>query len=613
MSSALPQPGALFEQKYRLKSVLGEGGFARIYLAVEEELRRPVALKVLRTSLQRVESRGEVTAERFRREARLVAGLRDPHTITLYDHGQTDDELLYLVFEYVDGSSLDEVLEHSDPLDPERVVTILKQTLMSLEEAHAQGVLHRDIKPGNIMLYEHLGRPDQVKLLDFGIAKAVLSEDDATRARDLTRADSIVGTPRYMAPEQFRNRDPEPASDIYSLGLVAYELLVGNRAVEADSLPNIVAEHVSGDPVQLPEEDLGAPALRRIVDRMLEPDLEDRYSRAAEVLEDLEELEERGIGRGERGAGRAPGARVEEAEAPTRKIPSSVEVQQSASGASKRAAVAGESGDRTPTDVGEAPTDRSTARSTVVKVAAVSVGVAAAAFFSTYLADRYGLLAEFVDAGPGRASGAEEMEIQRIEIDTIPTGALLEIDGAYVGESPVGVSPSNFEFPAIVEAKTGDGRSARTELEGPRSELTLRLSGRDGGTTRDRRDTGSSTEGGTPDDEPNDVEDETSHEPARVGADDEPNPESDEEREAVVGPGSDSAATGNQDSAGSRAGEDPPSGTGGARETSGRDRETEPSGGDEKSRETSASEDDSGAGGDSQFIDLTETEEEEDG
>src|SRR5690606_38246189 len=140
---------------------------------------------------------------RFQQEARLVSRLRSPFTITMYDYGRTPSGLLYMVLEYVSGQSIAELLAGGAPVAPQRVVKILNQILISLHEAHALGMLHRDLKPANIMVYEHLGQADQVKLLDFGIAK-VIGDSHQQRNIDLTSDGNIIGTPRYMSPEQIR-------------------------------------------------------------------------------------------------------------------------------------------------------------------------------------------------------------------------------------------------------------------------------------------------------------------------------------------------------------------------------------------------------------------------
>jgi len=172
---------------------------------------------------------------------------------------------------------------------PERAVNIVLQVLSSLEEAHARGVLHRDVKPPNIMLYSHMGRRDQVKVLDFGLAKSI--DDPVFNADnpDLTDDEVLIGTPRYMSPEQIRGHRLAPSTDIYSLGLVFYELLVGEKAVMAKSTMNTLARHINEVPIRLPDELEVDSALRNIVNRMIEKDVSDRYASASAIMADLEE------------------------------------------------------------------------------------------------------------------------------------------------------------------------------------------------------------------------------------------------------------------------------------------------------------------------------------
>ena len=280
MTSHLLNVGETFEGRYRITGTLGKGGFAIVFRARQIELDREVALKVLLPeelseddsqesqptdiSGPTGDSYSQELARRFKREAKLVSQLRDPHTITMYDYGETDDGLLYMVFEYVDGKDLKKVVSGQGGLAAERVVGILRQVLESLHEAHSHGVLHRDLKPANIMLYEHLGKVDQVKLLDFGIATRVLdkTQEDLT---SLTQEGSIVGTPRYMAPEQIRGEDLTPAADLYSLGLVAFYMLTGDKPIPGSNSVEIIARQVTPEPIRLPP-DLDLPAgLRRVL------------------------------------------------------------------------------------------------------------------------------------------------------------------------------------------------------------------------------------------------------------------------------------------------------------------------------------------------------------
>src|SRR5690554_273746 len=294
MGDNFPKPGGIFQNRYRIGSVIGHGGFAQIYQAEQIDLGRQVALKVLNPGLRGNDAHGQEVAERFRREAKLVASLRDPHTITMHDYGRTDDALLYMVFEYIDGRTLSGLVRDEGKISARRAVKILRQCLSSLQEAHALGVLHRDIKPANIMVYEHIGRTDQVKVLDFGIAKSVLAGEESN-GQDLTQAGMIIGTPRYMAPEQLRGTPLGPQTDLYSLGLVAYELLAGQKAIELDSMVSIITRQVSNEPIQLPEHIGVSPRLAALVNGMLHKSERERFQNAGEVLRALDALSEQDL------------------------------------------------------------------------------------------------------------------------------------------------------------------------------------------------------------------------------------------------------------------------------------------------------------------------------
>ncbi len=287
-----PLPGDIFEGRYQVGEVLGSGGFARVYKATEIGLSRDVALKLLRPpevdgqNDSERQSYRQTLIERFQREAMLLSRLRCPHTVTMHHYGQSNDGLFYMALEYIDGLSLAELLRDGTPAPHPRVVRVLSQVLQSLHEAHSLGMLHRDLKPANIMIYEHLGDADRVKLLDFGIAKTL--GDTPEHRRDLTSDGTLIGTPRYMAPEQIQGReDVGPPIDIYALGLVAYELLVGKRAIDGDSSINIIGRQLAPESFRLPDTAEMPIRLRKLVNRMMEKDLAKRYDSANAVLADL--------------------------------------------------------------------------------------------------------------------------------------------------------------------------------------------------------------------------------------------------------------------------------------------------------------------------------------
>ena len=292
-----PEIGEIFAENYRIEKMLGSGGFSRVYKATQIDLERAVAVKILQPPIQSTQDERERDEKlqglinRFEREARMVSKLKSPHTITMYAYGQDSQGQLFMSIEYVDGRTLSELVREQGALEPDRVAKIMRQVLISLYEAHELGMLHRDIKPQNIMAYEHLGQRDQVKLLDFGIVKLIGTESTRDQI-DLTSDDTLVGTPRYMAPEYIRGEELTASSDLYSLGLVMYELLVGERAIQADSSIQIIGKQLEREsfylPQFLPSIDI---ALRRIIDGMLEKNTAIRYDSALKVIEDLEARE----------------------------------------------------------------------------------------------------------------------------------------------------------------------------------------------------------------------------------------------------------------------------------------------------------------------------------
>lgn len=246
MSNAAQElaPGETVAGRYTITQKLGEGGMGAVYLATQQPLGRQVVLKVLHTTLQGTE---EATV-RFESEAHAVSRLNHPNIVTIYDFGSTEDGTLFIAMEYVAGTTLHAVMRHG-PIQPERAQFFVACIARALAEAHAHGVVHRDLKPENIMLCETATEGTTLKVLDFGIAKMQGSEENT--GRQLTEQDVIIGTPGYMAPEQIQGQDVDARADLYCLGVIWWEMLIGRPPLKAESPVHVLVKHIS-EPIPPP-------------------------------------------------------------------------------------------------------------------------------------------------------------------------------------------------------------------------------------------------------------------------------------------------------------------------------------------------------------------------
>jgi len=277
---------------YSLERLLGRGGMGEVWLGRHAMLARPAAVKLVRPDLpgSRGAHEAEVMLERFEREAQATAGLRSPHTVNLYDFGVAEDGTFYYVMELLEGLDTDRLVRRFGPLPPERVVHVLQAVCRSLAEAHETGLIHRDIKPANVFLCRYGREYDWVKVLDFGLVKALAEpEEDA----GLTMEDSVRGTPAFMAPEQAKGGDGvDGRADLYAVGCVAYWLLTGQRVFDGSTAMEVLMHHVGTTPVppsrrtELPVP----PELERIVMSCLEKDPANRPGSAVELEARLSEV-----------------------------------------------------------------------------------------------------------------------------------------------------------------------------------------------------------------------------------------------------------------------------------------------------------------------------------
>src|SRR5687768_5935685 len=266
--------GALAE-RYTLERVLGAGAMGKVFLARDVALDRPIAVKVISPEL----AASSTFRDRFLLEARTVAKLRHPNIVAVHAAGEAAGHL-YFVMEYVAGESLRDLIDRVKHVEPQRAAAILADVADALAYAHAQGVVHRDVKPENVLLDGQTGR---AMLTDFGIARAASAADDGR----LTGTGLLVGSPRYMSPEQASGeRALDGRSDIYALGLVGYEMLVGESPYAGASAASMIAKHVTepAPPVAKRAADV-PPGLAAGIDRALEKDPDDRWPDAAAMAQ----------------------------------------------------------------------------------------------------------------------------------------------------------------------------------------------------------------------------------------------------------------------------------------------------------------------------------------
>ncbi len=269
--------------KYKIVSLLGEGGMGCVYKG-EQKLGstiRKVAIKTLHEHL----SHDPQILARFEREVGTVAGLQHPNTIQVFDFGKMDDGTLYIVMEFVEGKSVAGWLEVSGPMEPARVANILKQVCGSLEEAHGLGIVHRDLKPDNVVLCDKAGQHDWVEVLDFGIAKRSSEVDE--REQKLTQQGMVLGTPPYMSPEQFTGKPVDRRSDIYSLAVMAYEMLTGGLPFNGNTAWEWATAHMTAQPRPLetfPVSMRIPPAMKAAILRGLEKDPARRFQTVTEFF-----------------------------------------------------------------------------------------------------------------------------------------------------------------------------------------------------------------------------------------------------------------------------------------------------------------------------------------
>ncbi|MGM0558904.1 MAG: serine/threonine protein kinase [Myxococcota bacterium] len=287
--------GRTFFGEYEVVKSLGRGGMGAVYLAKQKSIGHDVAIKVLHARA----AESDEHVKRFHREAKVISLLTHPNIVRVLIFGRTEDDLLCLALEFVDGKPLNEIIKLGD-MDELRIIKIMKQLCSAVYEAHELGIVHRDLKPENVLLTKFRNDPDYVKILDFGIAK--LLKPDASDDTQLTQAGIVYGSPHYMSPEQAQAIDLDHRTDIYALGCILYELLTGQRPFTGQTPAVVLRKQVNEQPTPL---DQAAPLkasakMQEIINTAMAKSPDDRFESGLEMFTALLEreheiIQERGI------------------------------------------------------------------------------------------------------------------------------------------------------------------------------------------------------------------------------------------------------------------------------------------------------------------------------
>jgi eukaryotic-like serine/threonine-protein kinase len=272
--------GTLLAGRYRIEALIGSGGMGAVYRAEHVHMRKAVAVKVLHKEMTAFP---EVVA-RFEREAVAAGRIEHPHVVSASDFGQLEDGSFYLVLEFIEGQSLAKLVSKVGAISPIRALCITRQIVEALQAAHSVGIVHRDLKPDNVMLVEKDDEPDFVKVLDFGIAKIKVEETVEQPA--LTQIGTVFGTPEYMSPEQARGELVDARADLYTVGVILFEMLAGVSPFKDDDLVVVLTRHLTADPPPLPT---GVdPTIVDLVLRLMRKNRDERVQSAAELIERID-------------------------------------------------------------------------------------------------------------------------------------------------------------------------------------------------------------------------------------------------------------------------------------------------------------------------------------
>lgn len=281
-----PYIGQCILGQFWITDEIGKGGMGSVYKAKQPDMDRMVAVKILHT---RLAARQDLVL-RFRREARAMSKLTHPNTAKVFLFGQLDTGALYIVMEFLDGKNLLQFEKENGPFKPERAAKIMIQVCGALEEAHKLGIIHRDLKPENIVLTTQGGIEDFPKVLDFGLAKMNDPDPSTGSLRVLTQQGAIFGTPEFMSPEQAKGEPLDPRSDIYSLGVILYEMLTCKLPFKARNPMDFIAHHIKANPIPVHQRASGLELSEehwRILSKALNKGRNDRYQSATEFADGL--------------------------------------------------------------------------------------------------------------------------------------------------------------------------------------------------------------------------------------------------------------------------------------------------------------------------------------
>jgi eukaryotic-like serine/threonine-protein kinase len=276
-----PMLGRIIDGRFTIRERIGEGGMGVVYRAAQSSVQRDVAMKVMRSRT----GVDKVIAKRFLREARLASQLAHPATVAVIDFGQTDDQILYLVMELLRGETLADAIARGEPIGVARACRIAHQLAEALEAAHGQDIVHRDLKPGNVMILDHPPGRDAIKVLDFGLAKAMHDGEEITLH---STSGSVLGTPTYMAPEMATGAALDARVDLYAVGVILYEMLAGQPPFVSTSLHQLISMHATAMPPALGAD--VSPPLAGLIGRLLAKNPDERVPNATALREELEAI-----------------------------------------------------------------------------------------------------------------------------------------------------------------------------------------------------------------------------------------------------------------------------------------------------------------------------------